>query len=253
MDRSFLTDAQIVDASREFICIRLATYEDKDEAEFLQTIFVGRDGELQNTVFAILSPDAKQFLCRTARSPNFAFRTPASMAAAMRKISLEFPGGREPRAYLPKMKNYRLALDVAACDGLPLIVAVVEESDQVVKMESQLAALAKDTNCGGRVQFVVTDIKDAGLSQLSGYDGEPAIYLVKPGKFGIDGEVIKRFMSQVPPTELRREVAAFADQSLPLTKQHRQHVWAGRQQGIDWKTEIPVTDRMSLRAQQRGE
>ena len=42
MDRSFLSDSAIIEASREFVCVRLATYEDKDEGKFLEATFRGR-------------------------------------------------------------------------------------------------------------------------------------------------------------------------------------------------------------------
>ncbi len=60
MDRSFLADADVIAASRMFVCIRPATYEDAGEADFLKKIFVGRSGELDNTVFVLLAPDGEQ-------------------------------------------------------------------------------------------------------------------------------------------------------------------------------------------------
>ena len=47
MDRSYLSDREIVQAAREFVCVRLATYEDKAEGKFLESIFRGRSGELE--------------------------------------------------------------------------------------------------------------------------------------------------------------------------------------------------------------
>jgi hypothetical protein len=120
-------------------------------------------------------------------------------------------------------------------------------------LESSLAELAQDVDCGGRIHFVVADSNDSGLSQLHGFKREPAIYVVEPGKFGIDGQVVHHFALDIAKEDLRRQLVAYANAKLPLTKQHRPHVRAGRQEGIDWKTEIPVTDRMSLQAQQRGE
>ena len=53
MDERFLSDAQIIAASREFVCVRTATYESAKEAKFLLTVFKDRFGNLQNTVTAI--------------------------------------------------------------------------------------------------------------------------------------------------------------------------------------------------------
>ena len=38
MDGSFLSDAKVIDESRKFVCIRLATYENKEEAALLKSI-----------------------------------------------------------------------------------------------------------------------------------------------------------------------------------------------------------------------
>ena len=73
MDGSFLSDDQVVVASREYVCIRLATYEDEREAEFLRRVFTGRSAALENTVFAILSADGTKPLVRSGRGPFFAF------------------------------------------------------------------------------------------------------------------------------------------------------------------------------------
>ncbi|MEK6235691.1 MAG: hypothetical protein N2C14_13360, partial [Planctomycetales bacterium] len=74
MDRSLLSDEQVVQASRDFVCIRAATYEDKAEAEFLKATFVGRPGgELRNFGYCVLSPDGKRQLRRSNRGPNFVY------------------------------------------------------------------------------------------------------------------------------------------------------------------------------------
>ena len=64
MDRSFLSKPEVIAASRAFVCVRLTTYEDKEEGEFLTTFRVTCSGELENTVFTILSSDGKKQLAR---------------------------------------------------------------------------------------------------------------------------------------------------------------------------------------------
>src|SRR5262245_31890428 len=96
MDRSFLSDASVVAASREWVCVRLLTYENAAEAEMLTSLFVGRSGQLENTTFALLAPDGKTKLSRAGRSPDFAFRggpgeSPAAeMASAMVEIAARY-------------------------------------------------------------------------------------------------------------------------------------------------------------------
>ena len=81
MDRSFLSDKGIIRASRKFVCARLATYESKEEAEYLSRIFRGRSGQLENTVFCIMSPDGKDKLVRSGRSPGWSFPGEEEQAA----------------------------------------------------------------------------------------------------------------------------------------------------------------------------
>ena len=48
--QEFLADQDVIAASRKFVCIRLATYENADENEVLKGVFAP-GGVLQNTVF----------------------------------------------------------------------------------------------------------------------------------------------------------------------------------------------------------
>src|SRR4051794_16153328 len=125
MDRSFLSQPEVVAASRSFVCIRLATYESESEAKLLKSIFIGGSGELENTTFALLDPHGQRLLVRSGRSPDFAFwgstDTPSrEMATTMDQIAAYYKvkgKGPAPDAPLPLNGNPRLALDVAACDN----------------------------------------------------------------------------------------------------------------------------------------
>src|SRR5947199_8472344 len=141
MDRSFLLQKGVIDASRDFVCIRLATYEDKEEAEYLVQVFRGRMGTLENTVFAIMSPDAKTYLARPGRGPNFAFRDAKDMSAQMGKMAANYKPVEAARK-LPAMKDFRISLNVAACDNMPLVVAVSDDKEQQRKLEEKLAKAA---------------------------------------------------------------------------------------------------------------
>src|ERR1051326_844690 len=104
MDRSFLLQKEVIEASRDFVCIRCATYEDKEEAEYLAQVFRGRMGTLENTVFAILSPDGMLYLARPGRGPNFAFANAKEMAQKMHAMAAQYRPLEADRA-LPAMKD----------------------------------------------------------------------------------------------------------------------------------------------------
>ena len=67
MDRSLWSDPLVIDASRKFVCVRLATYEDAVEGKLLEGIYRGRSGQLENTVFVMLAPDGKTRLSASGR------------------------------------------------------------------------------------------------------------------------------------------------------------------------------------------
>ena len=81
MDRSFLSQPEAIEASRNFVCVRLTTYENQAETEFMRNLYRGPNGEIQNTTFTILSPDGKQALIRPERSPRRHFRNAAALAS----------------------------------------------------------------------------------------------------------------------------------------------------------------------------
>src|SRR5947209_110531 len=91
MDRSFLSRSEVIAASRAFVCVRLMTYENQEEADFLKSFLVTRSGELENTVFAILAPDGQQRLVRGSRTAKQTFRDAEQMAETMNRLARTYP------------------------------------------------------------------------------------------------------------------------------------------------------------------
>src|SRR5438067_2964157 len=130
MDRSYLSKPEVIAAAREFVCVRLMTYEDPFEAEFLKSFRITRSGDVENTTFTILAPDGKKQLARASRSAKGAFRDAAQMAETMARIAKEHPGkpsANDAPPPLPTVTTVRLAVDVAACDNQPLVVVFAED------------------------------------------------------------------------------------------------------------------------------
>lgn len=243
-----MSDANIIEASRDFVCIRTATYEDAEEAEFLEKIYTGRSGDLENTVFALLTPDADEFLSRSGRGPQFAYRSPGQMADAMRTISLAYPGNDSEVTILPQMKNFRLALNVASCDALPLVAAVSDDPDQLATMSAALSSIAFSDALAGRFHFVATNTGD--VAGIHGYKSNPGIYVIMPGTYGTDGEILAKVEADASLEEFSSSLTQLAASASMPDKSHNQHVRTGMTNGHNWETEIPVTDQMSLRAMQ---
>jgi len=250
MDGSFLSDERLVAATRGFVCIRLATYEDAEEALFLRGIFAGRDGQLENTVFCLLGPDGRQRLSRSGRSPHFAFRDVASMVESMHELTERYPysilsAGTDTR--LPVMKSVALGLNVAACDRLPIIVTYSPDAAKLEALNQRLLSLAWTEELAGQYIYVSTT-QGSELRIAVDEAPVPGIYVLKPDDFGVRAKTLGHFKHDEQEDRLQRELARIAANTLEKTKNTRRHIAEGHRRGIEWESEIPVTDAHAIQA-----
>ena len=147
MDGSLLSDAGVIEASRSFVCIRTATYEDREEADFQKATFFGGEGDLRNFGYAILAPDGKRKLKRSRRGPNFVYRDAKDMAADLRRLAEPYrksANANKKSTALPAMKSVRLGLNVASCDGLPSVIVVGHDQRELDQLHKQLSDVIWD-------------------------------------------------------------------------------------------------------------
>lgn len=239
----------VIKASRDFICVRMMTYESASEAQLLKTLW-RPDAPLENTIFAILDPDGRSIV-RGGRSPQMVYQDADDMASHMKEIARYYGsnGTTVPKG-LPTVDTVRLAVDVAACDKRPLVIVVGQNDQEREKLAARLAPTAWSEQLIGKLVYTtgsgsdLSSIKNAGHS--SGY------VFVAPGLFGTDGTA----MMQLSANASQAELASASKQALglyhPQVLSHHDHVRAGRQNGIEWQTAIPVTDPHSPNAQQGG-
>ena len=254
MDRSFLFDQQVVEASRKFVCIRMATYEDKTEAEFTHSIYSSRSGHLENTVFVMLSPDGKQKLTRSGRSPQHFYRGADTMASNMNRIASQYPStkkGSFQGKQLPLMKNLELALNVAAADGLPLIITLASDEKILNEINQQLVPIAWNKSIAGQFTYVsVSDAKE--LKPIVGVKQKQGILVIQPDRFGLSGKVLAQFPPGVDPEKIQSTLTTAIEKFPRIQKDHNSHVRVGIRLGVDWESAIPETDPMSVQAKQRA-
>lgn len=259
MDGSYLSNPAVVRASRMFVCIRLATYENAKEAAMLQTVFAGRSGNLENTVYGILGPDGKLQLTRTGRSPRYAFgdseQAPAVMAQTMERLTRRYgkKGARfDTTLALPTHANFRIALNVAACDNRPLVVGFHPEKAGLAKLEQQLRDASWHDSMVGRCEYVmVRDANELKPVRTLGEETAPGVYVIRPGLFGEFGRLLGSIPASAKPEELQEKLLALSLEFKPMKKKpQREHVRQGGQLGVKWKTAIPSTD--SHAVQRRG-
>jgi hypothetical protein len=254
MDGSFLSDERIVAASRNFVCVRLATYEDQQEAEFMSRMFTPRSGVLENTTFGILSPDGKRNLVTPGRGPMHAFRDATDMTNKMRLISLQHPGAKQAiwtDQRLPVMNSVDVALNVAACDNLPVLVTFAESEQRRADINNALLKTAWSEPLAGQFVFASTSNKQE-LKPIPGVNAKEGILVVEPGPYGLSGKILREFpsnpKSDQTAAELSNVVASFARRP----PEYSSHIQLGIQLGIDWESAIPETDQQSIRAKERA-
>lgn len=241
MDRSFLSHQDVVDASRDFICVRPATYMDAGEAEELIKLVRTPSGKLENTAFTIIAPGGKRTLVRGSRSPGMTFRTKGRMLDAMADIFEEYARKRKKgvKQELPVYRDLKLALDVASCDSRPLVVAWAGDEKGRVALEKTLADLAWSEEFVGRYQYIVVDDADL-LESIDGFSKSVSVAVVTPGEFGLEGKVLLE-TSERSGEELAKLLADGLEKFEPVTKDPHRHVRQGRRKGKKWETEVEVT------------
>ena len=261
MDRSFLADKNVIAASRKFVCIRLATYENAEENEVLKGFFA-RGGNLENTVFTLLTPDGKTKLVTAGRSPVWAFGGVSGrginaqpeepikkMGQTMEAIALAYPGkgkavkGSPP---LPNLADLRLALNVSAADRQPLVVVYSKSAEERKKMEQELSKVAWSDQFIGEAQYVhASDASE--FKSVKNFKATSGFVVVQPGTFGLTGEVIDVIDAQMSGNKLVESLAKALDKHKPSTLTYDQHRQMGVRAGARWKSATPNTDGLSRR------
>ena len=253
MDRSYLSDENVVEASRDFVCIRLATFEDKAEAEFLKTIYTDR-GMLKNTVFGILSPDGKEKLTKTGRGPFFEYRGARDMANGMKKIAKRYdvkPDVMFTDTDLPFCKSLRLGLNIAAAEGRPLVVVAGNDQGEIDRVSEELVDKVWSEPLAGQfVYAAVTDPKD--FDAFENLDPFLGTAVILPGQFGITGKTMAQFESDADPDVVEKKLQEITAEFLSNSLDHRTHVNVGIGLDVDWKSEIPSTDDEANAAKRRA-
>jgi len=234
----------VVTASRNYVCVRPQTYEDKAEAELLLSLFSGRSGVLENTVFCVLAPDGKQKLSRAGRSPAQQFADADAFTSYLDKTFEPYAKKAKDLASLPVHDDLALALNVGACDLMPVAVLVAEDDRAMAKLEERVATLAWTADHVARQHFVrvVGDEAIAAAKEDHGLELEAGISLVEPDAFGKSAKLLGHLGEKLSARDLGRQLAKARGDHAPGKKSRREHIRNARREGVGWDSELPVTD-----------
>ncbi|MFT7669668.1 MAG: hypothetical protein ACI8X5_002373 [Planctomycetota bacterium] len=233
----------MVTASREWVCVRPATYESAIEAEVLQSYYMGRQGTLENTVFALLDSNAKLLSKRAGRSPGMLYDGPAQLAAAL----IEHGAGakKSDKRALPRIDNLRLAMNIAACDSIPLIVAFASEAKAREQITVSLAQSAWAEGVAGNAHFVICkpeelDAFESLASKRTSADR--GILVLDPDNYGRSAEVLATLKVKSTATVMTKSLRTAISKHEAIARDHREHVREGKRQGLEWEGQIEGTD-----------
>ena len=201
----------MIKASRNFVCIRLMTYENAKEAEVLQALW--RPGApLENTLFAILDPYGRP-LTRGSRSPDWFFSDAQDMARGMDYVAKNYHAAGNPQE-LPIVETVRLGMNVAACDKLPLAIVVADNVRQRRTLDRALAPVAWSNEFIGKMTYTAGTYRD--LSSIQGASMVKGYVFVSPNEFGTQAQVIAQLGPDASAADLKAAMQATINRHHPL-------------------------------------
>ncbi len=238
MDRSYLSDAAVVKASRKFICVRIATYENEDEFAFISKAFRFRTSAKKNSIFAILDSAAKTHLVKSGRSPGFTFEDGSAMARRMNEIIEEMPRKKAmspSRLGLPYLESVRVALNVSSCDSQRTVVVYAPNARDRKQLEKMLTPLAWSDELVGNLLYVAAD-DEKDLSTIVGVDTKaPGLIVVEPNTYGTAAKQVAFIALGTTSIDAKKALITAAEGNEMGSKDSRAHVRKGRAEGLEWK------------------
>lgn len=244
MDGSFLSKKEVIDASRNFVCIRLTTYENKKEMEFVKRLMGRPRGSVENTLFAILSPDTKTKFVTPSRTPSWSYSNSTQLAKSLSSIAQKYRKQKQlgPDSSLPATANVKIGLNIASSDNLPLVVLNELDPKKRKELVANLRQLAWDKKYIGKFTYSVA-VKSSDLEIVDKLDSKARIIVVQPGEFGLKGKQISS-SKEGDIKSIERCLQSGLGRFEGSSKSMFSHMRSGSQQGAFWETELPVTDRM---------
>ena len=236
---------EFIEASRAFVCVRIETYENKENEEMIRSLLNGR---YANTAFCMFDPQGTRRLSRTGRSPTQVIGRHGSdsnvvVIKEMEKIAARYKSNdaKDTDAILQDFLSFGQALNVASADQR-LLVFVDADQAGIEKLKPNLQKLFADKDVIGRFHLDFKGDEDSEWSKaIKDSENEPGINFIQAGKFGLEGSVVKRLSLDSSLTELKDNLLAENKtfSSTEERKDYGKHVMEGNRKGIKYESEIP--------------
>jgi len=225
----------VVQASRDFVCVRLATYENADEFEFMTSTYDFRT-PTKNSLFAILDPSGEKHLVSPGRSMKRTFEDGASMASRMEEIAKEYPSKRvSPKKLgLPYLLDVRVGLNVAACDSQRLVILFAPSAAEKKKLEALLLPLAWNEKLAGNLLYATTS-EEKDLEGIEGATKGAGLMVVEPDPYGMGARQVTFIESGTKPAAALKQLLAAAEGNEMGSKDSKRHIGRGLREGVQWE------------------
>lgn len=250
MDRSFLSHKQVIEAAKNFVCIRLISYENQAEAEFVSKLV---KGPVANTAFAILGPDGTRALAGRGpgRGPRDLFVDADAMAKGMDAVAAKYSAkDTSGTPQLPITLSPKIGLAVAAGDLQPLVVVVEENVEKRASLEAKVAKMAWNSEFMGYYTFASTSTAKQ-IPNVKGIKDSPGVYIIEPDNFGVGGNLVGSLRTKDIDGRLDGAMRDALKKHARIAKNRSELARQGLEKGIYYETGIPVSGQGEARDRER--
>ena len=238
---------EFIGASRDFVCVRLESYESEEHQKMVRSFLNGR---FENTAFCLLAPDAVTRLSGTGRGPAMGLRSGGrgargpgggkgsndSVIEAMNTIAKKYrTKGKREEAVVQDFHSFRQGLNVASGDQRLFLYVVAPEKERRELRES-LRVVLGDQEIVGRfhTDFAETRVDAKWRDAVKGAQSKSSLYIIRADKFGQKGSVMASLAMEATSKEIKSALlkanAEFA--KTEKRKVYSEHVSKGRREQV---------------------
>ena len=220
------SDPDVIKASRKFICVRIESYESEENQKIVRSHLGGR---FENTAFCVIAPDGQKRLTRSGRGPLHISQNFDDIAVIADRYKSR---GDMLNSRIPDFNSFALALNVSSADQ-KILLLIVGNEDEITAAGKRIRSVAWDENVVGRFNYDFESDSDSWVAPISSKSKRSGFYIVRPGEFGLEGEIVKSLPLNTSKETLLQEMTVANRDYAKRTKKkvYSSHVVEGRKQG----------------------
>lgn len=220
------SDPDVIKASRKFICVRIESYESEENQKIVRSHLGGR---FENTAFCVIAPDGQKRLTRSGRGPLHISQNFDDIAVIADRYKSR---GDMLNSRIPDFNSFALALNVSSADQ-KILLLIAGNEDEITAAGKRIRSVAWDENVVGRFNYDFESDSDSWVAPISSKSKRSGFYIVRPGEFGLEGEIVKSLPLNTSKETLLQEMTVANRDYAKRTKKkvYSSHVVEGRKQG----------------------